>query len=189
MLADLLPEYLHPAYQLQGSIPDFGVDVLHRLIVPDLQQFCQINGIEDGGNLGQDGTMGVSRLFLCGAAHFCVVAAACGALAPDPEEMVSQLPPARDLDPAAAARLEDLSTEAMRLLDAGLFPAAEEAAQRALSLQPRAARPRAVLGRCLMERAEMDDPPDLRLWRRRPRRRHAHRQRRRVRPALPSVRW
>jgi tetratricopeptide (TPR) repeat protein len=105
-------------------------------------------------------------LFLWVAAHFCVVAAACGALAPDPEEMVSQLPPARDLDPAAAARLEDLSTEAMRLLDEGLFPAAEEAAQRALSLQPRAARPRAVLGRCLMERAEMDDPPDLRLWRR-----------------------
>ena len=52
--------------------------------------------------LGQDGTMGVRRLFRYGAAYFTVLAAACGALSPDPEEMASQLPPARDLGPAAA---------------------------------------------------------------------------------------
>jgi Flp pilus assembly protein TadD len=54
----------------------------------------------------------------------------------------------------------------MGLLNEGHFAEAEETAQRALSLQPRAARPRAVLGRCLMERARVDDLPDLRLWRR-----------------------
>ena len=90
---------------------------------------------------------------------------ACSAPSVDPEEIASKLPPERELDQATTATLEDLSRDALGLMNEGQFGEAEATARRALGLQPREALPRAVLGTCLMHRAQEDDPPDLRLWR------------------------
>ena len=105
-----------------------------------------------------------ARLRPCPPAYVLVLAA-CSAPSVDPEEMASQLPPERQLDETTTGTLEDLTRDALRLLNEGHFPEAEAEARRALGLQPRQARPRAVLGTCLMYRAQEDEPPDLRLWR------------------------
>lgn len=120
----------------------------------------------DVSRLGQDGAM-AARDRRRGSASLLLsaVVTACGAVSLDPEEIASRLPPERELGEVDAARLERLTSRAMLLLDEGSFGQAEEVARQALTIQPRAARPRAVLGTCLMQKANRDDPPDLRLWR------------------------
>ncbi len=106
------------------------------------------------------------RFRSCGPAFLFWVGTACSAPSPIPEEVASELPPERELDPETKARLASLTVEALRLLGEERFDEAEETARQALSLQPREARPRAVLGTCLMNRARQTEPPDLHLWRR-----------------------
>lgn len=100
-------------------------------------------------------------LVLCGAWWL----VACAGVSPRPEEMAANLPPERTLTPAEAASVAGYTTEALTRLAAGEFDEARREAESALSVDPRAARARAVRARCQMEEARRESPPTLPVWR------------------------
>ena len=92
--------------------------------------------------------------------------AACQGVSPRPEQMAANLPPARQLDQRQLDQVAGHTTTALSLLGANDLDGALREADAALSLDPRAARARAVRARCQMAQAQADDPPTLAMWRR-----------------------
>jgi tetratricopeptide (TPR) repeat protein len=95
-----------------------------------------------------------------------VVSVGCASPAPSPEQIASELPPTRDLDAQTAARVAERAEHAVRAAEAGRWGEAEDAADDALSLDPRSATARVARALCLMHEARREDPPELRAWRR-----------------------
>lgn len=92
-----------------------------------------------------------------------ILLAGCSSVSTPPEQYAAGEPPARELTPDQRRRVEALEERAIEHADLGRFGAAEDAAQAALEVDPRAARARAVLGRCLLHRSRAWSPPDLAL--------------------------
>lgn len=89
---------------------------------------------------------------------------ACASATPDPDRLADELPPELPIDAAARTRADAGAADATAAIGAGDFAAARAFAERALRDDPRQARARAALGRCLMEEARGEDPPSLRPW-------------------------
>ncbi len=92
--------------------------------------------------------------------------AACSSPGPLPEEMAANLPAQRQLSPATQERVRKLTQDALLGLLAGNYPLATQEALAAIAVDPRAARARAVLGRCLLQQAQEVQPPELSLMQR-----------------------
>jgi tetratricopeptide (TPR) repeat protein len=98
---------------------------------------------------------------LCAACP--VLLAACAGASPDPDAMARDSMAEVKLDPEGQRYLQRHTEGALAALAAGRYEIAEEDARLAIDLDPRAARARAVLGLCLLHRAQAHEPTDLAL--------------------------
>lgn len=89
--------------------------------------------------------------------------AACRAASPDPEALAAAALPELQLDAAATAAAAEAADRAVAALDARRLELAEELARDVLARAPRQPRARAVLGLCLLRRAQTVTPADLHL--------------------------
>ncbi|MEM7199855.1 MAG: tetratricopeptide repeat protein [Planctomycetota bacterium] len=100
--------------------------------------------------------------------RFCfllLIVVSCGGVAPRPEDIAAREPvPAVSI--AAQQDGAVLADQAWQHGRAGDWAEARQVAETALALDPRSARAHAVLGRCLMEEAAAQQPPELADWRR-----------------------
>jgi tetratricopeptide (TPR) repeat protein len=99
-------------------------------------------------------------------AAWAVLLAACAGASPDPDAMARDRLESAELDAEGRRYLQQHVENALAALAAGRYESAEENARLSLDLDPRAARARAVLGLCLLHRAQAHDPPDLALMNR-----------------------
>ncbi len=87
----------------------------------------------------------------------------CAGVSPDPQSLARDLPPERSVDPAVAAQAAELGRQALELTEVQDYAAARLKAERALSLDPRAAQARAALAICIFADAAAEEPPNMSL--------------------------
>lgn len=93
-------------------------------------------------------------------------AAACSSTSVDPQAWAAAPVPEHSVEPAAAERAAARASVALAAARMGRYEEAEEEAQAALTLDPRAGRAHTALGLCAMHRAQAATPPDLAAWHR-----------------------
>lgn len=92
-----------------------------------------------------------------------VILAACAGVSPLPMAAASADIPAVELGPGELARRDAAIDEAVIAVVRRRYDDARAAAERALAVDPRAARARSVLGMVLLQEARLVEPPDLHL--------------------------
>jgi tetratricopeptide (TPR) repeat protein len=92
-----------------------------------------------------------------------LVLCACAGASPDPKDMAATELAHHDVSPAEAEKMAKAIADAQVALVARRFATAEELALRAIEIDPRAARARAIYGLCLLQRAMARQPSDMYL--------------------------
>lgn len=101
------------------------------------------------------------RLFRVPSTLSAIALAACAGVSPRPESATADSLPVRQRSAAQEARLQGLVDDCVRSVVTRRYDDAERAARTALELDPRCARARAVLGMVMLQRANLQDPPDM----------------------------